>query len=172
MDVNELPVWDMTDNPTGCCPRFDPSAWEDRRLHWQDKPFARATTHSLFHIPLDMGAVFQRTYGAIEAAGAQPTDGFVVLSRDLSPWKAEHLFAVKGPAPGLDIVRLSGDFRTKVFEGPYSKAPKWIEATRDAFAEAGQTAGTVHLFYTTCPKCAKTYGKNYVVAIAELASGA
>mgnify|MGYP003526130734 CR=1 FL=1 len=23
-------------------------------------------------------------------------------------------------------------------------------------------------FYTTCPKCAKAYGKNYVVGIAEL----
>ena len=25
-----------------------------------------------------------------------------------------------------------------------------------------------YFYYTTCPKCAKVYGKNYVVAVAEV----
>ncbi|WP_455707283.1 hydrolase [Mesorhizobium sp. ORM8.1] len=28
--------------------------------------------------------------------------------------------------------------------------------------------GDVYFFYTTCPKCAKAYGKNYVVGIATV----
>lgn len=172
MLVNELPVWDMTDNPTGCCPRFDPQVWEDRLLHWRDKVFVRATTRSLFHIPLDMGPVFRRTYAAIEAAGAQPKDGFAVLSRDLSPWSAEHLFAVGAPVPDLESVRLSGTFRTKVFEGPYARAPQWIEETKDWLADKGERAEEIYFFYTTCPKCAKSYGRNYVVAVARLTAAA
>jgi hypothetical protein len=27
---------------------------------------------------------------------------------------------------------------------------------------------TLYFFYTTCPKCAKHYGKNYVVAVAKV----
>jgi hypothetical protein len=32
----------------------------------------------------------------------------------------------------------------------------------------GRTLETLYFFYTTCPKCAKHYGKNYVVGIAKL----
>ena len=32
---------------------------------------------------------------------------------------------------------------------------------------AGQKAGRAFLFYTTCPKCAKAYGKNYVIGLVE-----
>ena len=39
---------------------------------------------------------------------------------------------------------------------------------KDAAAERGKTDGEVWFFYTTCPKCAKVYGKNYVVGIAEV----
>ena len=37
---------------------------------------------------------------------------------------------------------------------------------------AGHQAGHMYMFFTTCPKCAKHYGKNYVVAVAELAEPA
>ncbi|MGD9980573.1 MAG: hydrolase [Hyphomonadaceae bacterium] len=33
-------------------------------------------------------------------------------------------------------------------------------------------AERIYLFYTTCPKCAKAYGKNYVVAVAQLEEAA
>ena len=31
----------------------------------------------------------------------------------------------------------------------------------------GDLPGKIWFFYTTCPKCAKAYGKNYVVGVAE-----
>jgi len=33
----------------------------------------------------------------------------------------------------------------------------------------GRMVKKVYFFYTTCPKCAKAYGKNYVVVLAQVA---
>ena len=32
----------------------------------------------------------------------------------------------------------------------------------------GSEPKKIYFFYTTCPKCAKAYGKNYMVGIAEV----
>jgi hypothetical protein len=69
----------------------------------------RVTTRNVMHVPMNMGSVFTHTFDAIETAGAMDPDNFVVLSRDLSPWRGEHLFAVSKPVPNEDMVRLSGD---------------------------------------------------------------
>ena len=167
MDVNALPHFDDSDNPTNCCPRFDPTGWDARELHFQDKPFVRARTRSLFHVPLNMGSVFERVGGRQEAAGAYNPDDFIVLSRDLSPWTADHYFSAPKPVPGEEAVTLSGDFFTKVFEGPYKKARDWYDEMRTLAKDRGATRDEVYFFYTTCPKCAKTYGKNYVVGVAR-----
>lgn len=168
MQTNQTPTYDASDNPTGCCPRFQPGGWDDRVLEFEDKRFARATTRSLFHIPLDMGPVFSRTQRRIEAARAEAGDQFVVLSRDLSPWRAEHLFAVTAPVAGVPDHRLSGRFRTRVFEGPFADQPKWLRAAAEEMRSRGETPGETWFFYTTCPKCAKAYGHNYVVAVTRI----
>lgn len=168
MQTNRTPVFDASDNPTQCCPRFKPEGWNDQPLRFANKPFARATTKSFLHMPLNMGAVFADAQSKIDAAKAGPGDQFVVLSRELSAWSAEHLFAVTGPVPGLEQTTLSGDYRTRVFEGPFQDAPKWCATFAEDLAADGECAERIYMFYTTCPKCAKAYGKNYVVAIAKL----
>lgn len=169
MHVNALPAMDLTDCPTGCCPRFDPEPWKNQSLTFDDKLFVRATTRSLFHIPVNMGRVFQKTFAAIEAAGAQPEKDFIVLSRDLSPWRAEHLFAITREVPGLATERLSGNYETQVFEGPYKNVGKWQAQLISRLLDDGKDVATTYWFYTTCPKCAKAYGRNYVVGVAKLA---
>ncbi len=168
MNTNALPAYDASDNPTGCCPRFKPQGWDQQDLHFKDKLFVRATTRSLFHIPLDMGGVFKRTFAAIEASGARDNDDFIVLSRDLSSWAAEHLFAVRKEVPGAAMVRLSGDYITKVFEGPFRNMPLWEKEIAQIVAGRGKRIGKTYFFYTTCPRCAKHYGRNYVVGVAEM----
>ena len=167
MKTNQLPAYDAADNETNCCPRFHPEPWEDQALHFDQKPFVKASTVSAFHVPLNMGSVFGRTWKAIEAAHAN-TGGFLVLSHDDSAWHAEHLFAVDGDVPGAEMVRLSGDFLTKVFEGPYTDAPKWCDAMEAYVKSQGTHLDTLYYFYTTCPKCARHYGKNYVVGVAKV----
>lgn len=168
MKTNQLPHYDMDDNPTGCCPRFHPEAWDGVELHFEDKPFVRAETKSVMHVPVNMGKVFSRVQDHFEASGGFDPDDTIVMSRDLSPWTSEHLFAAPHPVSEEEMVTLSGDFITKVFEGPYKEAKEWYQEMKDMAAAHGKTDGEVWFFYTTCPKCAEVYGKNYVVGLAEV----
>lgn len=168
MQTNALPIYDRSVNTTGCCPRFNPEGWDGVELHFRDKPFLRAETMAALHIPLNMGKVFTRVQGHIDDAAAMDPEQVIVLSRDLSAFKGEHLFAVTKDVPEEEMIRLSGDYVTKVFEGPYSDAKDWHDALKALSAGRGKADGKVWFFYTTCPKCAKAYGKNYVVGLAEV----
>lgn len=169
MEVNVLPKYDQSDNPTGCCPRFKPEGWDGQELHFLHKPFVKATTRSLFHIPVNMGRVFQKTFKAIEKADAGDEDQFVVLTNDVSPWKSEHYFSVTKDVPGEEVVYMSGEYLTKVFEGPYKDAPKWYNEMKHYLRQKGKKPENIYFFYTTCPECAKYYGRNYVVGIGKAA---
>jgi len=168
MRENALPHYDDSINTTGCCPRFNPEGWDGRELHLRELPVVRAETVSAMHVPLNMGKVFARVHGHIQDAGGYVPGQFVVLSRDTSAWHSEHLFAVGKPVPGEEMTTLSGDYATKVFEGPYSDAREWAAELHRISAARGKPAGKAWFFYTTCPKCAKAYGHNYVVGLAEV----
>ena len=168
MGADVLPKMNMDARETGCCPRFDPEGWDGRRLIFDNQQFLRATTRSLLHVPLNMGAVFARVQKHIEDAGAQDPDRYLVLSRDLSGSEGEHLFLVTKDVPGEEMIRLSGEFLARVFEGPYRHAKNWEHDMEVAAEAAGRTAKRVFMFYTTCPRCAKAYGKNYVVGLVEI----
>lgn len=169
MEINALPRFDESDNSTGCCPRFNPDGWDAQELHFKDKLFLRVETRSEDHVPRDMAEKFEQAFAAIGKAGAYDPTNTIVLSRDLSATKAEHFFAVTKLVPDFEMVRWTGDYVTKVFEGPYPDAQFWFDAFSQALAEKGTPARTIYMFYTTCPNCAAIYGKNYVVAVAELA---
>jgi hypothetical protein len=70
--------------------------------------------------------------------------------------------------PDAVMVRLSGRYLTKVFEGPYRDAGRWVKETEKFVADSGKQLRRLYFFYTTCPRCAKHYGKNFVVAFAEI----
>lgn len=168
MQTNVLPKYDMSDNPTNCCPRFKPEGWDHQDLHFKDKLFVKAKTRSFFHIPINFGSVFPKTFAEIEKANAYSNEDMIVLSYDPSAWTGEHYFSVTKDVPGHEMVKMTGDFLTKVFEGPYKNAPKW-EKEMEAFVKSKRKqVKQTYFFYTTCPKCAKAYGKNYVVAVSEV----
>ena len=108
------------------------------------------------------------TYEAIESSSAMPPEQFAVLSRELSPWKSEHLFLVDKEVPGKEMVRLSGDFISKVFEGSFNKVKDWHNEMLRLAEKSGRKAEDVYFFYTSCPRCAKAYGHSHVVAFAKL----
>ena len=168
MEINALPKYDMSDNPTNCCPRFNTEGWDEQELHFKDKLFVKAKTRSIFHIPINMGSVFPKILSAIEKAHAMDEDEFIALSYDPSAWTGEHYFSVTKDVPGQEMVHLSGDYLTKVFEGPYKNAPKWEKQMETFVNSKGKQVKKTYFFYTTCPKCAKYYGKNYVVGVAEI----
>ena len=125
METNALPKYDMSDNPTNCCPRFNPEGWDEQELHFKDKLFVKAKTRSIFHIPINMGSVYPKTFSTIEKANAKDDNDFIVLSYDPSSWTGEHYFSVNKNVPGQEMVHMTGDYLTKVFEGRYKNAPKW-----------------------------------------------
>jgi hypothetical protein len=115
-----------------------------------------------------MGTVYPQTTDAINAADAFDMDQVIVLSYETSAWRAEHFFSVTKEVPGQEMVRITGDFITKVFEGPYKNAPIWEKELKAFVKNRGKQIKKTYFFYTTCPKCAKYYGKNYVVGVAEV----
>ncbi len=168
MLTNSLPPYDISVNTTGCCPKFNPKGWDAQELHFRDKRFVRATTRSLMHVPLNMSKVFARVMAHLEQAGAMDASDYIVLSRDTSAFAGEHLFAVPKAVTEEEMTTLSGDFITKVFEGPYKNAGQWHKDMTDLVRARGSEPKSIWFFYTTCPKCAKAYGENYVVGVAEL----
>lgn len=152
---------------TGCCPRFDPEPWKEKEHAWQDKLFVRDYVRSFMHVPMNFGAVISRTMKKVESSGAK-ADGYLALSRELSPWKSELLVAVDGEVEGADMVRLSGKFLSKAFEGSYKDMKEWMSEMDSFLASRNAKAEETYFYYTTCPKCAKAYGKNYVVIIARV----
>jgi hypothetical protein len=168
MQTNTLPYYDDSINTTGCCAKFNPEGWDDQTLRLKDKPFVHATTISAAHIPLNMGKVFTRVQQHMADAGAQDPHAVLVLSRDTSAFRGEHYFAASADVPGEEMTKLSGDFVTKVFEGPYSRTGDWHDQMQALAETKGKTAKDIYFFYTTCPKCAKAYGQNYVVGLAAV----
>ncbi|WGW06023.1 hydrolase [Tropicibacter oceani] len=168
LETNALPRFDTSVNTTGCCAKFNPVGWDNRMLHFRDKPFVRALTKSALHVPLNMGRVFTRVLRHLEDGGACDPEQMIVLSRDLTAWEAEHLFAVTRKVDGEDMTTLTGDFITRVFEGPYHKAKDWVHDMQVTARAIGRQPGAVYMFYTTCPRCAKVYGQNYVVGLVQV----
>ncbi len=169
MQTNQTPFYDSSVNTTGCCASFNPAGWDGQRLHFDHKRFVRATTRSLAHLPLNMGSVFGRVQQHVAAVDAEDKAQMFVMSRDLSAFTGEHLFAVTKDVPGEEMAEVSGDFVTKTFDGPYGQVRNWHGTMQAAAREAGSEPGEVWFFYTTCPKCAKAYGHNPVVGVVELA---
>ena len=168
MKPNATPFYDQSDNTTGCCALFNPEGWDGQELHFRNKPFLRATTRSLAHIPMNIGRVFARVQDHLTRADAVDPDHFLVLSRELSASQGEHLFAVTREVPDEEMISLSGNFLTKVFHGPFADQPHWASQLRAIAEDHGEAPGEVWFFYTTCPKCAKAYGQNPVVGLVEL----
>lgn len=154
-------------NPDECCPRFNPEPWDDKILMWENRRFVKDRVRSIFHIPLNFGAVMVRNMAKIDAADAVP-ETMVVLSDENSLWGADVYIEVTKDIPGAEMDAISGTFLSRVFEGSFKDMGKWIAETKAAVAEKGKTLKKLYFFYTTCPKCAKKYGKNYVVILAEV----
>jgi effector-binding domain-containing protein len=157
----------QTVKSTGCCEPFDPEPWQDKEITWKDKIFVKDHITSFFHIPLNMGKKVVKNIELIENAKAQAPYQ-LMLTDEKSPWGADIYIDVSKEVPGAKMATLSGSYLTKVFEGPYNYAPRWAQEMKEYIENKGKRLIKLYFSYTTCPKCAKAYGKNYVVLIAQV----
>ncbi len=166
-DVNRLPRRNVAESPTGCCPKFNPDEWDGQTFQFKDKLFMKTATRSFLYMPLNMNSVMKKAMAALMKL-ARSSDEYIMLSQDVSPWKCEHYISVDKIVPGTEVARLSGTYLAKVFEGPFKNMGTWYKQLVEFVELRGAKPLKVYFSYATCPRCAKTYGKNYVVGFAQI----
>lgn len=152
---------------TGCCELIDPKVWEDKTTVWQDKTFVTDHITSFLHMPLNFGSKVVKNMKLIKDAGGE-TSSALMLCDEGSLWGSELFIEVTKDIPGAKMAKISGTFLTKVFEGPYQNIGKWVGEMKEFVKGKGKEIKRMYFFYTACPKCAKAYGKNYVVLFAKI----
>lgn len=157
----------QTENDAICCPPFVPEKWDDKLFEWENQKFLKDRVFTLFYIPMNYGAAMRRLDRKVSEAGAQMPEG-LCLADHTSMWNMDLYLAVDREVPGGDNTTMSGKYFCKVYEGPYKDSAKWMKEFRDHAKEKGYTAKKPLLWYTTCPKCVKKYGKNYSAIFSEV----
>lgn len=152
---------------TGCCEPFDPKPWTDKTITWKDQLFVKDHVTSFLHIPLNMGGKVVKNMRLIEKARAQAPYQ-LMLTEEKSMWGSDIYIDVIKKVSGAQMTTLSGTYLTRVFEGPYQKAGLWAKEMKHYVEKRGKTIKKLYFSYTTCPKCAKAYDKNYVVLFAQI----
>lgn len=152
---------------TGCCPKFNPEPWDEKEIKWGNKLFLKDHVRCFFHIPLNFGKVIVRNMAKIKEANAFIPEP-LVLSDESSLWRSEMYITISQEVPETKMEKISGTFLTKVFEGSYKNMRNWIKEMKKFVESKGQYLEKLYFYYTTCPKCAKFYGKNYTVILAKI----
>ncbi len=157
----------MSTQENECCPPFHPAPWNDVILEWTEKPFIKGKVYTMFFMPLNFGQVITKLNKKVDAAGAQVPD-WLCLSDHTSKWNMDILLAVDKQIPNAENLTISGKFYSRVYEGDFRDTDKWCKDYFEKAKEKGISTGKMYMWYTTCPKCAKKYGKNYVVIISKI----
>jgi len=155
------------ESETGCCPRFNPEPWNEKEIVFNNKLFIKDEARSFLHIPLGFGKIMVKNMELIKDADAL-NEKPLMLSDEESAWKTNIYIAVSKEVPGAEMTKISGKFLTKVFEGHYKNMKNWIEEMKEYVKSKDKEIKKMYFFYTTCPHCAKVYGKNYTVILAEV----
>ncbi|VBB47976.1 conserved hypothetical protein [uncultured Paludibacter sp.] len=150
-----------------CCPPFDPQPWEDKILVWENKKFIKSKVFTFFYIPVNFGGVMTKLMKVVEKNQVQTPD-YLCLSDHTSKWNMDVYLAVDKEVPNVENIELSGKFYSRLYEGDFKKTSEWTEDFKKYAAEKNLEIEKWYMWYTTCPKCAKKYGKNYVVIIAKI----
>ena len=150
-----------------CCPKFDPIPWDDKTFDWQNRNFIKDRVFTFLYMPFGFGKVMKKLDEKVTAAGATIPDN-LCLSDHTSKWNMDLYLAVDKNIPEAENIQISGKFYSRVYEGPYKDTGKWHQDFVSACKSKGYITSKYYTWYTTCPKCAKKYGKNYVVIMAKI----
>ena len=150
-----------------CCLKFDPTPWDNKEFNWDNKRFIKDRVYTVFFMPINFGQVMKRIMGKVERVGAQTPDYFC-LSDHTSKWNMDLYLAVDKEIPDSENVTLSGKYFSKVYEGNFRDTGKWMKDLENYAKDKNMTVQKMYMWYTTCPKCAKKYGENYVVIVAKI----
>lgn len=155
-----------------CCPTFHPEKWEGKTYEWNKKKFIKASVPTLFHIPLPpmIGKKVTKMVKLAEDAQrlAKNREDILLLFMDPTAFKSEMFLSVTDTVPHAENTTLTGTFVSKVFDGPFNSAPKFMKQMDAHLSKQGKKAEDYYVHYAYCPKCAKEAGHNYMVLFAAL----
>mmetsp|Transcript_33682 Transcript_33682/g.49120 ORF Transcript_33682/g.49120 Transcript_33682/m.49120 type:complete len:105 (-) Transcript_33682:513-827(-) len=97
-------------------------------------------------------------------------EDFICLDDMHSPWGSNiYVACTKPEVPGAHVVKITGKFVSKVYEGHYKNMRDWCTSMKEYTKEkSGTDPIRMYCYYATCPKCAAKYGKNYLVFFAQV----
>jgi len=150
-----------------CCPKFNPAPWDGKVLEWKDKKFIKDRVFTFMHIPINFGSAMTRLMKKLDDSGVKSSD-LIVLSDHTSMWNMNVCLSVDEEIKGAEHVFLSGKYLSKVYDGDFKDTGKWMVDFEKYAKTEGRSIEKMYMWYTTCPKCAKKYGHNYVVIVAEI----
>jgi len=157
----------LYDSETGCCKRFDPKPWDGKEIRMKDKLFLKDSLRCFLRMPIGFGSLMKRDMEMIAKAGALAEEPLMLYDCK-GLFGADVLTHISKEVPGAKMVKVSGTFMAKVFEGPFKDTGKWVKEMQAYMKSKGKGMKKLYFFYTTCPACAKVYGKNYVVLLAQV----
>lgn len=155
------------DENTICCPKFDPTLWDDKIFEWENKKFIKDSVFTIFNIPINFGKVIKRLDMKVKKSGGLMLD-WICLSDHTSIWNMDIYLAVDKEIENAENTTITGKFYSKVYEGPFQNTGKWCKEFATEAKTKGFSIKKLLMWYTTCPKCAKKYGKNYVVIMSQV----
>lgn len=157
---------------TECCPKFNPTLWDEKTHTWKNKPFIKESIPTFFHFPFFplIGVKIKKMWELAEKSHMQFPNKkeLLILFTDPTPFRSEIYFSVNGNVKNARNEALSGTFISKVFEADYKDVPQCMKKMEDYLSQKKKTAKKYYIHYSYCPKCAKEYGNNYIVIFAEI----
>lgn len=150
-----------------CCPRFNKESWDGKIIEWNNKKFIKDKVFTIFNMPINFGSVMKRLDRNVRKENAATPD-HLCLSDHVSKWSMDVYLAVDKEIKDADNVALNGRFLCKVYEGPFQDTGKWCDDFKKYAHDKNFEIKKWYMWYTTCPKCAKKYQKNYVVIIGQV----
>ncbi len=161
----------LTADTDVCCPLFHPENWNNIQHIWDHKLFLKDSVPEFFHIPLPgtyekaITRMWNKANGAHAAPG--PKD-FLLLAHDPSSFKGELYMSVTKEIPGEQTESFTGTFFSKVFEGDYSDARRALRSMEGFLTDNEMISEKDYIYFPYCPKCAKKYGRNYIVVVSQI----
>lgn len=150
-----------------CCPKFDPAPWDGKVFDWKEKKFIKDKVFTVFFMPINFGGVMKKLDQKVRQENAVVTEN-MGLSDHTSKWNMDIYLAVDKEIPNAQNTSMRGTFASKVYEGSFGETGKWQKDFAEWCKIQKHYIVKQFMWYTTCPKCAKKYGKNYVVILAEI----
>ena len=166
-NIHKLIKYINMKNEKVCCPQFNPTLWDEKTFNWDNKRFVKTKVFTLFYMPINFGSVMTKMCQLMEREKVEMSDG-LLLADHTSKWNMDLYLATDKEIAGVENVTLSGKFFCKVYEGSFKNIGVWMKDFENYAKRNSIAVNKMYWWYTTCPKCAKKYGKNYVAIVANI----